>query len=621
MRISGLLYSAILACCFAIAVAAGWTSLGAQLDADLYDFLFRLTAAERPAPTAILLGIDERTYGKFGGLAAIRRILADGLPKVAAAKPKVVVVDVILADEGSDPETNRRLAEAFRAIPQLILATSLTRQGAWERPIPDFSAAAAGLGHVHADPDGLDQVVRRVSLEKLVGRDRYWALSLEAFRHIDSGGAAITETPDAIEVRGRRIVGRREESRPLWVRYGRSPVPEVTFADLAENPAAAARLTGKVVFVGITAQSASPDRHMTPMSSGVPMPGVEIHANAFETLAEGTLIQTASHLSSVLFALALCLAAGASFWFLNGAAAYLGAGLVMIFSLAAPFLALRAGLVFPYVQPLAAAVFTSIAAATAQFFLLRHRLERAEADKERYQKAIHFVAHEMRTPLSTIQGSSEMMGRYKMSDEKRAQMTQTINSESKRLATMIQTFLDVERLSEGQMELRREVFPIAALLGTCLERVRPLAERKQMTIAAGPPASAAITGDRELMEYAVYNLLTNAIKYSPAETHVNVTAAFDGKLLRIAVRDQGMGMDEQELKSIFRKFYRTRKAEASGEAGTGIGLSIVDQIVTHHGGRMEVVSSPGAGSCFTMVVPATVLAESPASDPAAPVGN
>jgi two-component system phosphate regulon sensor histidine kinase PhoR len=74
-------------------------------------------------------------------------------------------------------------------------------------------------------------------------------------------------------------------------------------------------------------------------------------------------------------------------------------------------------------------------------------------------------------------------------------------------------------------------------------------------------------------------------------------------------------MDEKELRSIFKKFYRTKKAEASGETGTGIGLSIVDQIVTHHGGRIEVASRPGKGSCFTLVLPAESYV------PAAPQGT
>ena len=105
------------------------------------------------------------------------------------------------------------------------------------------------------------------------------------------------------------------------------------------------------------------------------------------------------------------------------------------------------------------------------------------------------------------------------------------------------------------------------------------------------------------MEYAFYNLLTNAVKYSPSSTEVVVSHQCDGDRVRFSVRDQGMGMDQKEVRKIFQKFYRTKRAEESGEAGTGIGLSIVEQIVTQHGGEIEVESSPGHGSCFTLVLP------------------
>jgi signal transduction histidine kinase len=106
------------------------------------------------------------------------------------------------------------------------------------------------------------------------------------------------------------------------------------------------------------------------------------------------------------------------------------------------------------------------------------------------------------------------------------------------------------------------------------------------------------------MEYACYNLLTNAVKYSPQRTQVTVSAWNEDGGVRIAVKDQGIGMDSKEVKRIFGKFYRTRKAEESGEAGSGIGLSIVQQIVERHGGRIDVTSQPGAGSCFTLALPA-----------------
>ena len=110
------------------------------------------------------------------------------------------------------------------------------------------------------------------------------------------------------------------------------------------------------------------------------------------------------------------------------------------------------------------------------------------------------------------------------------------------------------------------------------------------------------------MEYACYNLLTNAVKYSPQRTEVTASAWKEDSWIHIAVKDQGIGMDQKEVKQIFQKFYRTKKAEESGEAGTGIGLSIVQQIVEQHGGRIEVTSRPGAGSCFTVVMAARAAA-------------
>ena len=165
----------------------------------------------------------------------------------------------------------------------------------------------------------------------------------------------------------------------------------------------------------------------------------------------------------------------------------------------------------------------------------------------------------------------------------------------------MEIFLNVERLSAGQMELKREPIPVKEMVELCVERVRPLAERKHIAITLAPiPDDLQITGDRELMEYACYNLLTNAVKYSPQRTEVSASAWKESGHIRIAVQDQGIGMDQKEVKQIFQKFYRTKKAEESGEAGTGIGLSIVQQIVEQHGGEIGVTSKPGEGSCFTL---------------------
>jgi signal transduction histidine kinase len=258
--------------------------------------------------------------------------------------------------------------------------------------------------------------------------------------------------------------------------------------------------------------------------------------------------------------------------------------------------------------PVAVAWLCSIGAATYQHFFVRRQLRSTESERSRYQQAIHWAAHEMRTPLTAIQGSSEIMSRYQLPEEKRNQLSGMINSESKRLSRIIQTFLDVERLAEGEMALKREPFAAADIVDACLKRVLPIAERKQIEMTLENKVEGDLEGDRELMEYAFYNLLTNAVKYSASGTHVRIFSEIRKGDLRLAVQDQGMGMDAKEIKSIFQKFYRTKRAEASGEVGTGIGLSIVEQIISHHGGRIDVTSEPGCGSCFTIVVRAKASA-------------
>jgi signal transduction histidine kinase len=329
-------------------------------------------------------------------------------------------------------------------------------------------------------------------------------------------------------------------------------------------------------------------------------------------LERGQFLINASDLSVVGFCLLAGVLAGLIFVLLNGWPAYLSAGALLIAAHVTPFLLFRQGIVFPYFAPMASAWLTVAAAASYQHFVVRLALRASETERKRYQQAIHFVTHEMRTPLTAIQGSSELMGRYNLSEEKRKQMTDMINQESKRLARMIQTFLDVERLSDGQMELKHEQFTAKELVEACLQRVRPLGERKNIRVSNGE-LSGVLEGDRELMEYAVYNLMTNAVKYSGPDTEVTVACRLEGDRVRLSVEDQGIGMDAKELRQIFQKFYRTKRAEASGEKGTGIGLSIVEQIVHHHGGKMEVTSQPGQGSCFTVVLPAHSRASHPNS--------
>jgi signal transduction histidine kinase len=609
LQARGLWYVAWLAVMF---VFAFWvsTEFGRQVDNYSYDEMFRLYHPKPWTPQSIILAIDEATIAATeGGMNNIRPKLARALHLIDAATPKAVAVDLILTDR-RDPAADAELADAFRHTPNLVLSSLLMDEPArWENPRPEFSRWAAAQGHVYALPDPGDSVTRVIPLDAHAGHERRWAIALEAFR-LSHGGGTPLESPADLQVGSTLIPFERTgDVRRMRVRYlpPTVTIPRVSLQRLLADPGRyVSEFAGKVVFVGVTASSASEvrDRLYTPYAAGATTTGIEIHAAAFETLAQGLFLVDAPESSVFLFCLALAALAGTAFAYLPGWKAYAGGATVLLIAYVTPYIFFTHRIVLSFAAPASAATVAVAAAAAWQTLVVRRNLIRTEAERSRYQQAMHFVTHEMRTPLSAIQGSSELMSRFALTEEKRKQVAEVINSESKRLARMIEVFLNVERLSAGQMELKREDIPVRQLVEVCLARTQPLAERKHIGLTLHPIVEDLhLTGDRELMEYACYNLLTNAVKYSPQRTEVTVSGWKDDGQIRIAVKDQGIGMDPKEVKQIFRKFYRTKGAEKSGEAGTGIGLSIVQQIVEQHGGTIEVTSRPGAGSCFTLVVP------------------
>jgi len=606
----------LLAAAFVLAWLGSWRFFRSQLDNAAYDANFRWYQPKPWQPQSAILAIDEATLKKYEGM-HIRKPLADALRLIAAVHPTAVAIDITLTDRGDDPADDLALQEAFCATPHLVLNALLMDEPVkWEDPKPEFARCATAIGHVHAEPDDNDSVTRSISLEKYIGWDRRWALAFEAFR-LSRGGEVTLEHPGSVDVGGVTIPAKRTDAgRIMRVRYvpPGMTIPTVSLKRLLDDPSLAARFAGKAVFVGVTAETLVRDRLFTPYAYGRTTTGIEINASAFETIAQKLFITDVGEQWVLLFSLVLVAAAGLSFRYLPGWWAYAGGAAVLLASIVTPYICFTHRQVFSLATPLAAAMLGNLTAAMYYHLVVRRALRLEQSKSDRYQQAMHFVTHEMRTPLSAIQGSSELISKYALTEEKRKQVADLINSESKRLARMVEVFLHVERLTAGQMELKHEAIPVCELVDICVARVRPVAERKRIAITVRAiPSELQLSGDRELMEYACYNLLTNAVKYSPQKTEVTVNAASNQGQVRIAIQDQGIGMDSKEVKQIFHKFYRTKKAEESGEAGTGIGLSIVQQIVEQHGGQIEVTSKPGEGSCFTLVLPAAVLAPAPGS--------
>jgi signal transduction histidine kinase len=598
------IYVAIIAGCFALALVMGWKGAAQRVNNYAYDWMLDSSpvsaTATRMADESLVVAIDEQTLSARGGMPNIRVIEAQALNEIADAQPAAVALDIILHDATRE-EDDAKVEAALKRIKNVVLPCQRivsSNKYVWEDPLARFKGE---LGHVDLR-EGTDGVNRIVPLAEVADGQKRYALPLVAFS-LAQGKPIVEAPPDGLLLGDLLIPTPRDGSATMFIRYRRSSGLTISAMDLAQR---ADEIRGKTVFFGITALSAARDRLVNPFAREVP--GVEVHQIAYETIARKQFLTPARDDTELLTCALIAAVAGLIFAFRSGWQSYTLGALLIISSIAIPFGFFARDIVFPFFTPLATAWFTVTGAAIYQHFFVRRALTKSESEKSRYQQAIHWVAHEMRTPLTAIQGSSEIMVRYNLNDDKRQQLSEMINSESKRMARMIQTFLDIERLADGQQELKREPFNICDVASSCHKRALPIAEKKRINLVLDTSMDANLLGDRELMEYALYNLLTNAIKYSPTETEVRVFATQRGNELRLSVSDQGMGLSPDEVKKVFTKFYRTKSAEKSGEVGTGIGLSIVEQIVTSHGGRMEVTSEPGKGSCFTIVLKAEVAA-------------
>ena len=217
---------------------------------------------------------------------------------------------------------------------------------------------------------------------------------------------------------------------------------------------------------------------------------------------------------------------------------------------------------------------------------------------------IALVTHELRTPLTAIQGMSELLTEHEIEPASQNKMLSTINSEAKRLARMVNEYLDITRLESGAQRARFAPVNIDNLIEQTLLLLEPLAAGREIKFVRRLAAiQPNINADRELLARAVTNIVANAINYSPDKTIITIETSNTDEVLMIFVRDEGYGISAEQLPRIFEKFYRVSRKQTTGVAGTGLGLALTQEIVELHGGRIEVESVPNKGSTFTVFLP------------------
>jgi len=217
---------------------------------------------------------------------------------------------------------------------------------------------------------------------------------------------------------------------------------------------------------------------------------------------------------------------------------------------------------------------------------------------------ISLVSHEMRTPLTAIQGMTELLAAYDVEPVRRREMNLAINDEVKRLTRMIAGYLDITRLESGATAMRLSPVRAESLLERILILLEPVAAQRQISLAGNFPADLPpFLADADLLSRAVENLVSNAIKYSPDATAVTLSARAEEEYVALEVADHGYGIPEADLKRVFEKFYRVPRVQDAGVPGTGLGLALVREIAELHHGSVTVRSEVNQGSTFTLRIP------------------
>jgi len=215
------------------------------------------------------------------------------------------------------------------------------------------------------------------------------------------------------------------------------------------------------------------------------------------------------------------------------------------------------------------------------------------------------VSHELRTPLTALQQFSELLVGDRVANEQdRRQYYQAMAHESRHLGRLVERLLDFGRMEAGALRYRAEPLDPAVLVREVVadfERSGDVRGHRFEMKVDGP--MRPVRADREMLGCVIWNLLDNAVKYSPECPTVWVDLEQDHESTAIRVRDRGVGIRPEEREDIFRKFFRGAAAKAGGVRGAGIGLAMARQIVAAHGGRITLESKPGEGSVFTVVLP------------------
>jgi signal transduction histidine kinase len=238
-------------------------------------------------------------------------------------------------------------------------------------------------------------------------------------------------------------------------------------------------------------------------------------------------------------------------------------------------------------------------------YLLLRDVNRDVRMNEVRSQFVASVSHELKTPLTAIRMFAETLAMGRSRDEHtKSEYLETIVNESERLARLVDNVLDFSKIEQGKKIYRLRPTRLEDVASSAARALQfPLAQQGFQLHLSVQEELPELQADPDAIQQAILNLLTNAMKYSGDAREIDLRLAARNGDAVIEVVDHGLGMEPDERKHIFEKFYRAPSHESRLIAGTGLGLTLVAHIAKAHGGRVEVESAPGSGSTFSILIP------------------
>ncbi len=616
-----------------VALLTTYSGVLNRVDNLLYDLGQRLHTRPPPADL-VIVAIDENSLSKLGRWPWSRRLHAALIDQLKDDGARVIGLDLVIAEpDTADQPADAALAESIRragnvVLPVLLESSRVNGQLLETLPLPQLLEQAAALGRVHVELDQ-DGIARSIYLWEGVGTPAWPHFAQAVLATAGELPPSLSSTPPVVAAAMPFALVRQT---PRRITYLGPPghVQTLSYVQALTGEFAPGTFRNKIVLVGATAAGMG-DLLPTPVSGlRQPMSGVEIHANALESMRSGRLMEAVSPAITLVMAALLALtpllwlsrlnplgglvASGAWFVAVAGAAISLPvvahawmpvAGALLTILLAYPLWSWRrlesAGRFLDHElkrlrQELGPAAGAQPRSLSHDPFASRIRQVQAAAHQLRHlqderRETLAFISHDIRAPLA-----SAMMQLDALPAAAQARLSGPLS----RGLTLAEEFLRTSR-AEMLDATRFEELDFAALVHQAIDDAFSIARAKPVKLVRELPDDPVwVQGEFGLLQRAVLNLVLNAVHYAPAQSSVEVGLSIEGGVVEASVTDHGPGIAADDQSRLFQRFSR---GAAGQTTGTGLGLYFVRTVAEKHGGSVAVESTPGVFTRFTLRLP------------------